>query len=443
MVENTDFTPEQKIMLAFAFMGDIESGKQVISKIASEQKAKDTLNSAFKNSYITDYMGNWSCENVWIYSNRGEARNTNVVFVSEDGTELVIAVAGTNFINNYDWFTEDFLVGSQVNWAPDIVNAGARPKDQFMGQISEGTAIALQNSWNLKCSILDEKTLVEWLRDYLASPHGENISKVTVSGHSLGGAISPVLAQALADHESEWNIQDRIIEIRSFLYAGPGIADQGFVNYVQNGKVQLNSVYNTKDVVPHSWLLRMLNNVHDLFVPFLPDDSTEDGKIVARAIQWAKEESAKPAKTKNDPALAYLRWNTPEKTVEYTFQGDVPPSPGEGIHADASKLTKVISTMLKGILKKEKEALASLCAICGVSTNQSKKDQVNDLQPYLNYFSIFLILLGGEHIGQYYKWVFRNGEFEAALKSYLAGKKSIVDASGLEVLLNLFILIKP
>lgn len=438
MGNHPQFSPEQKIMLAFAFMGDIESGKSVVDKTKSEKGAKDLLNSAFTNNIITDYMGHWNCENVWISAVNGEARNTNIVFVNSEGTEIVIAVAGTNFINNFDWFTEDFEVSKQVNWGPDIVNVNSNPSDQFMGQVSQGTAVALQKTWNLSSGLLPGKTLVNWLSDYMSSAAGSKITTVSVTGHSLGGAISPVLAQALADHESSWT-NGHTVNIKSFIYAGPGIADARFVDYINSGKVQVSSIYNTKDVVPHSWFVPMLKEVNSLYNPFLPPDNTANGKIVARAIQWAVEQSEMPSR--QNPEYAYVRWDTASKKVEQTFDGVVPPGLPATIHAGASKLSLVISGLLAGKSEKAQDALDSLIMICDIQA-KDKALQIIELSPYVYYFSVFLSLLGAEHVGQYYDWVLRQGEFADALKQYVGGK-SIVDMSGLDVLLNLFIMIKP
>src|SRR5262249_6813246 len=124
----------------------------------------------------------------------------NVMYVAKNTAtppQYVVAIAGTNYNSVWDVLIEDFLVSVQTPWIYGNPAASSAPS------ISAGTFIGL--------SILQVLTpgapmpgANQTLTTFLSGPSGQPIDVIT-TGHSLGGALSPVLALFLADTRALWD----------------------------------------------------------------------------------------------------------------------------------------------------------------------------------------------------------------------------------------------
>ncbi|WP_298511956.1 hypothetical protein [uncultured Kordia sp.] len=222
------------------------------------------------------YIGNdW--ETVWgpvVYShdkNSSYARadNTMAVYYSKTEKLFVIAIAGTNSISSFGWMKEDFHVNKTAVWK-DISGKG-------MGDISQGTATGL----NILVHTMKDRQLgvLTALKDYIID---KKISKVevAVTGHSLGGALSPALALYLSDKRTEWN-NGQDIQISTYPTAGPTIGvypnwknrrKNNFIKYyndqIKAGNIKYHATINDLDIVPLAWDKDDLAKIPQLYTNF-------------------------------------------------------------------------------------------------------------------------------------------------------------------------------
>jgi len=187
----------------------------------------------------------------------------NMMYAVSDSREpghIVIAIRGTNPDAILDWFVEDFYVAKTVAWSyANPYNSSAR--------ISEATQIGLETLQGLKSKIStlppQELGIQEWLAQLV---RGKQLNKLTVTGHSLAGALAPVLALWLKDTQSSWNSGVPIpINVLPIAGATPGNAE--FAAYY-NSKlgVTTNRMHNPFDVVPKAWYIPTMQKLKTLYV---------------------------------------------------------------------------------------------------------------------------------------------------------------------------------
>lgn len=137
-----------------------------------------------------------------IDKNSGKADNTAFVVYSAAFDTYVVAIAGTDPHAFWDWMKEDFQVGPNdcVNWQGFDPTAAQPPghgsADPQTAQISLGTALGLwalagqlkQSQW----SPAPSQTLAQFLSQGITVTPGQ--TQIIFTGHSLGGALSPTLA---------------------------------------------------------------------------------------------------------------------------------------------------------------------------------------------------------------------------------------------------------
>lgn len=97
---------------------------------------------------------------------------------------------------------------------------------------------------------------------------------VTVTGHSLGGALSPVTALALSDSQgvsldkpNGWDPKSTS-HISVMPTAGPTPGDEVWRDYYENSRIEkTDRVWNKLDIVPHAWQISMLNEIPTIYEP--------------------------------------------------------------------------------------------------------------------------------------------------------------------------------
>lgn len=118
----------------------------------------------------------------------------NFIFVAGRGDEYVVAVRGTNGHATLDWIFEDFWVIPQYDWT-DVIKAPIpgehAPRVSHATQLGLGKLLGAPAVEGLPGA---GKHLVDFLRDELS---GKNGAQVTVTGHSLGGALAALYASAM------------------------------------------------------------------------------------------------------------------------------------------------------------------------------------------------------------------------------------------------------
>ena len=208
------------------------------------------------------------------------AINTLYIARSADNpNHFVVAIAGTDSKSKYDWIVEDFWVGKTVTWPYLPAGWPTQP------QISDGTNFGLGKLVAMQDP--DTKlTARQYLQNNAANTPG---SFVAVTGHSLGGALSPSYALYLNDTASEWNSAGNAT-LACLATAGPTPGDADFSDYYGSRLGSATTrVWNSHDVVPHAWEVDMLNQIPTLYEPLITPD-IEINAFVALA-KWVSRKT--------------------------------------------------------------------------------------------------------------------------------------------------------
>jgi len=283
------------------------SAFQVMQKFVTEV-AKDVL----ANKTVQSYIGNdW--QTVWgpiVWSKleknvTAHADNTMGAYYSPSQKLFVVAVAGTNPISSYGWIDEDFDVITTVKW-DTVTGTGS-------GSISQGTLTGLNVLLNMTDPANKNKTLVEALSDYIKSKSITG-AELAVSGHSLGGALSPTLALYLSDKKSDWDPNNNV-SMSTYPTAGPTPGNKTFANYYESqisaGKITYLSLYNPLDCVPQAWVLDDIATIPKMYESEIPVKDNPVIGTIATGLALASIDGAHY----NNFLLDYYTQVTPFQTL--------------------------------------------------------------------------------------------------------------------------------
>ncbi|MGZ3871488.1 MAG: lipase family protein [Mucilaginibacter sp.] len=231
--------------------------------------SKPIITNALENAPAVDSVSLHSWHLVWgpavitkpgtkAVDNQPVASNSMSIF-TDLNNNYVVAIQATNPYCDYDWEVEDANVTLAKSWK-DISPAAGKSS----GKISTGTFIGL-------------RTLLDSLKDPVTNigvqTFFSTVAKLTikfnliVTGHSLGGALSPALALYLHDQQGTWDPK-KYAQIYCMSTAGATPGDGDFATYY-NSILQPNTerIWNRLDVVPHAWVAALLDSVksHDKY----------------------------------------------------------------------------------------------------------------------------------------------------------------------------------
>jgi hypothetical protein len=260
---------QQQTIFALNSIANAPSGQH--GTVDELQKyAQGLIKNVFNDSDVISLIGKWDL--VWgtqVFQVPGSTVADNAMYVAQnanDSSEFVVAISGTNPISAYGWVIEDAKLIPTVPWP--YKNDSSVPT----GEIANGTSIGLD-------VLLNKLTDNEMnLSEFLASQVAQNSKplSITVTGHSLGGALSPVVALALRDTQgcsTSWDPSSSA-SIAVQPSAGPTPGNEIWSKYYTDtlGKVT-DRLWNAIDIVPHAWQLSMLQEIPSLYVPSIPESS--------------------------------------------------------------------------------------------------------------------------------------------------------------------------
>ncbi len=231
-----------------------------------QQLTKDLsiiLSKLLNNTQMQSYIGNWQV--VWgpVVGSYGKDEkrgiSSNALFVATNNQGIyVVATAGTNPISSYGWLTEDFDVRTMQPW-------DSNNKAPDAPRIANGTQIGL--NWLLKMVDQSNRTLMQFLTDTFQNVNTPQ--QLVVTGHSLGGALSSVLALTLDNNLTTFN-PAQTVTVSAMPTAGATPGNKAFSEYFSS---QLGTrtvrFWNKLDPVPHAWQADMVENIPFLFYPYL------------------------------------------------------------------------------------------------------------------------------------------------------------------------------
>lgn len=292
-----------------------------------------------QDSTIQGLIGDWDLiwgPYVYTHDTTGPdfvADNTMMVLYSAAENAIVIAVAGTNAVSDFGWIQEDFNVSSAVQWSTVV---GGNDTASY---ISTGTNTGLNTLLNLPGPNNSGTNLVDFLTGYLNDNTFADGLQLIVTGHSLGGALSPTLALYLKQTEGVpqgWNAESKVKGVQAWPTAGPTPGNLEFAALLSL-HVNYNSFYNTLDVIPHAWQANTLAKIPTIYqgnLPTLPevealvvwaeDQALQSGKIYTQALPWQPMTGAFDSATDQaySNEIAKLIAQYPEFQTEITALGN-------------------------------------------------------------------------------------------------------------------------
>ena len=247
-------TGKHKIIAVLGFIANVNYNLVTTSEAALNANTQKINDALINNDSLPTFIGNdWQV--VWgpVTSNSLKKKTSSALsvvdsFVTDNlmyvakGTNLttgkpmyVTGIAGTNIVSQKDWKLEDFNVLQEADWG--MPNSG---------KISKGSMVGL----TILSAMRDAKR-GQTLLEFLGSQDDINTTEVAFTGHSLGGALSPLMALKCI----EWKQQKGYkTTVSTYPIAGPTPGDSQFASYAaQKFGDHYHSVINNYDIVPHSW----------------------------------------------------------------------------------------------------------------------------------------------------------------------------------------------
>ncbi len=231
-----------------SYFGQGKTHNDIIDDLTA--KATEQVNGVFADQQFKDNCGDWGI--AWgpaVYAHGDDDTAANVLYVAynSDTNQFFIGVAGTNPLNWYGWLNEDFATKAADPWDGKVAN----------GHLTQGTQTGLDHLTSIKGDVnlagmtIKKACNIQFFMG--AALLFKTKATVTVGGHSLGGALAPVLGLYLLENVP--TVDNGTWSIRSYAGASPG--DSAFATYfntaMKNAGADFLSQINAYDIVPKAW----------------------------------------------------------------------------------------------------------------------------------------------------------------------------------------------
>lgn len=214
------------VLFSLSFLSNINEGRY--GSVTDLQKAANTgVNRVLSNDSIIDLVGTWTP--VWgpvTYTKNTDANdscvsdNTMMLLRGFDpenpiDTMYVLSIAGTVSSSAYDWLIEDLDLNymypwpKKVNGKPNVAKFGSflgPTDDSYVTNRGQYISNGLRQGLNVLFNTMKDSsgtTLIDFMEGSFGS--SQEALEIAVTGHSLGGALSPCVALSLSDNQSYWN----------------------------------------------------------------------------------------------------------------------------------------------------------------------------------------------------------------------------------------------
>jgi len=187
----------------------------------NEMLAKTALNIS-QSSYCLDTSSNWECATCSV-------NNKYQKLIQNNGEQVVIG-----FNIDYDTTFVGFRGSTNIqNWIDNLHVSQIQPYDDTSISVEKGFYNLFMN---LKNDIIKE------IND-VSTKYKTN--KLLITGHSLGGALSTLLAFDLL------YVQNSNMAIQLITFGSPRVGNEDFVSTFNNFNIYANRVTHYYDIVPH------------------------------------------------------------------------------------------------------------------------------------------------------------------------------------------------
>jgi hypothetical protein len=246
----------QQQTFAVSMLSNSVGGVQNDNQQQLEQLLAEDITAKLTSGIFTSNIGNW--KTIWgpaVYVNDNDNVADNAMYAAQNQStnDIVVGIAGTNKVSKFD-ITEDVDVGTTVQF----------PSAPAGAWVAQGTWDGVGILENMVDPTSGE-TLVSFLNGL--APTNANL---IFSGHSLGGALTPVFAlDLLVNHQLATS---NFSNVYTFPTAGPTPGNAAFASFYgmkfpavtgSDWHVWNQNVWNTIDAVPHAWSL--LNDLPSLY----------------------------------------------------------------------------------------------------------------------------------------------------------------------------------
>lgn len=280
----------QQQVYSLSQTANISFNKRFPTLQALQDYVTNTMTGLLANPAAQDLIGDWDIiwgPYTWCHyaSKHGDTDSSGDKYYSDNtmflaynaaNNQYILSVAGTNAISWYGWIVEDFSTIRTEPWSKLVPNTTATH-----AKISEGTYKGINILLNDITSQYPQETLniVDFLKSHLGSAQAG--ATLAVTGHSLGGALSPTLATYLKETQSTWDPSGKITQLSTYPTAGPTPGNAHFASHIEAEMgANYHSAYNKIDIVPHAWQVSMMREIPTIYVGC----GIEEPKIIRDAV---------------------------------------------------------------------------------------------------------------------------------------------------------------
>jgi hypothetical protein len=212
-------------------------------------------------------MGDWKI--VWgpaVYSAPGSRKPDNAMFAAEKSSGsgsrpwIVLSIAGTNPASLFDQLFENACIFPLHSWP--CRNPALKPKVAH-GSFAGFNILRKMTSGHFNAG--SDLSFREFMIRKTRVP-----ARLTITAHSLGSALSSLLALWLFETQREWDPEGHIT-IDCFPFAAPTSGNRDFADYYTNSDLGRRSSRcdHPLDGVPHAWKAEDLKQIPVLYRPHI------------------------------------------------------------------------------------------------------------------------------------------------------------------------------